>query len=204
MKTHIVTDPPEDEQLADHPSSELIADYLNGKLLPAGLAAFESHMAECRDCRQQVTSARLLLATYRTRRRNWKIPAAAAAALAWLVLARPTEPEREIVRAGAESARSESATAALRIVAPTDGDTLDTNGLVFVWHNQPGQPLFRLSLSDASGRELWAKDTRDTTLVLPANVILAPGRTYFWNVDALGADGRSHAARTQRFTLPSR
>lgn len=72
--------------------------------------------------------------------------------------------------------------------------------LVFRWLSQPDRPLYRLSVTDASGREVWSTETRDTTIALPAEVSLDRGRTYFWTVDALGADGRSLTSRTKRFS----
>jgi len=198
-----MTDPPEGERWAGHPSTEEIADYLNGKLRPADRESLEAHLAVCRECRQEVTSTRGLLATYRrpSRAMVWAVPAAAAAVLAWLVVAPPERRDGEAVRAGEEDTRPE-AEIAVRVIAPADGDTLRaSSSFVFLWHSHTGQPLFRLTLSDASGKQLWGAESRDTTLTLPPSITLDRGRTYYWHVDALGADGRSYTTRTQRFIL---
>lgn len=179
-----------------------MAAYLSGRISASDRAVLESHLAECRVCRQQVISARRVLAKQHARRPLlWAVPAAAAAILALVVLAvRPgiRVPEREQLRGPAQSADPEGAST-LRVISPASSDTVNRAGVVFVWHGHPGRPLFHLTLADGSGRELWSGDTRDTTLTLPTSVSLDPGRTYFWYVDGLGADGRSLTTRTQRF-----
>ena len=197
-----MTDPRFGDPLPDHPSSELMAAYLSGTLADSDRPAVEAHLAECRACRQQVISARRVLAKQRARRPLlWAVPAAAAAILA-LVIFSPEihlrSPGNEVLRGDRESPNPDAA-ATLLVISPVSGDTINRAGVVFAWHSHPGQPLFRLTLSDGSGRELWSAETRDTTLTLPAGVSLDRGRTYFWYVDAAGADGRSLTTRTQRF-----
>jgi hypothetical protein len=87
------------------------------------------------------------------------------------------------------------------VVAPVEGAIVGTAPLVFVWRDQTGKPLFRFTLTDATGGEVWTRETGDTTVTLPASVSLAPGRTYFWTVDALGSDGRSLTTRNHRFVV---
>lgn len=190
------------DPLPEHPSSDLMASYLSGRIAPSERATLEAHLAECRTCRRQATSARRLLATYRSRRPLvWMAPVAAAAALALVVFAPRPEtdvPGSEVLRARQQPGGAEGASA-LRIISPASGDTIDRAGIVFAWQSHPGKPLFRLTLSDGSGRELWSAESRDTALILPAGVSLDRGRTYFWYVDAVGADGRSLTTRTQRF-----
>jgi hypothetical protein len=180
-----------------------MAAYLSGTLLATDCAVLEGHLADCRSCRQQVISARRLLHPQRARRPLlWIAPAAAAAVLAWIVFAPSLGPGRSVddtVRGNQDTVRADAA-ATLRVIAPVNGDTVDRARVVFAWRGTEGQPLFRLTLSDVSGKELWSEQTRDTTLVLPGNMSLDPGRTYFWYVDALGADGRSLTTRTRRFS----
>ena len=177
-----------------------MAAYLNGRISASDRATLESHLAECRICRRQATSARRLLATYRGRRKLvWMAPLAAAAVLAFVVVALPRGagvPGSEILRGGQQVG---GGAPTLRIISPASGDTVGPGAVIFAWHSHPGQPLFRLTLADGSGRELWSTETRDTALALPAGVSLDPGRTYFWYVDAVGADGRSLTTRAQRF-----
>src|SRR5688572_19016741 len=107
-QTHTMTDPPVGERWPGHPSAEEIADYLNGKLRTADCESFEAHLAGCRACRQEVTSTRGLLASYRPHHTmRWAVPAAAAAVLEWLVVAPPARQQGKAVRAGDEATRAE-------------------------------------------------------------------------------------------------
>ena len=124
-------------------------------------------------------------------------PVASAAMLAIVLLARgPRTPSLtdEPVRAGLDTEAL-----GLTALAPADRDTVDGHGLSFVWGSQVDRPLYRLTVTDGSGGAVWLGDTSDTTLVLPADVMLEPGRTYFWYVDALDAQGGSLTTSTHRF-----
>jgi hypothetical protein len=183
-----------------------MAAYLSGTISATEREMVESHLADCRSCRQQVISARRLLHPQRANRPLlWIAPAAAAAVVAWIAFGPslgPRRPVDDVVRGNQDSVTADAA-ATLLVISPVNGDTVERAGVVFAWRGTGGQPLFRLTLSDVSGKELWSEQTRDTTLVLPGNVSLDPGRTYFWYVDALGADGRSLTTRTRRFsTVP--
>ena len=189
------------EPLSEHPTSEDIAAYLNGALAPAGRAGLEEHLTGCAECRREVTTARRLLRQHRSpSRRLWLIPAAAAAVLAAIVLVRAPGPagvEDQPLRSKPGSAGDTVAT--IRVLAPADGDTVAGSPVRFAWQGQPDRPLYRISLTEASGQEIWSAETTDTTLTLPATVSLDRGRSYFWIVDALGADGRSLTTKTSRF-----
>lgn len=197
-----VTDFHSGEPLTEHPTAEDVAAYLSERLAPDVRAVLEEHLAECRECRQLVTSARRLLRSHRAPNRLvWLAPSAAAAVLVIAVLARAPGS----APGGNEPLRSDpGATGAelpltISIVSPSDGQVVRERPIVFVWQSQPGKPLYKLSMTDASGREVWSAETSDTTIALPAEVSLDRGRTYFWTVDALGADGRSLTSRTKRF-----
>jgi anti-sigma factor RsiW len=187
--------------LSEHPTSEDIAAYLNGALAPTGRAVLEEHLAACVECRHEVTTARRLLRQHRyPKRRLWLIPAAAAAVVAAVMLVRAPRPAplgRQPLRSLQSGAADTVAT--ISVLTPADGETVPARPVIFAWRGQPDRPLYRLSLTEASGREVWSAETTDTTLTLPATVSLERGRSYFWIVDALGADGRSLTTKTHRF-----
>jgi hypothetical protein len=197
-----VTDPFSGEPMSQHPATEAIAAYLSGTLSPQEQTALETHLARCRPCRREVTTAEHLIRSHPPRTRwLWVAPAAAAAVLAVVLLGRwPRVPDsvNEPVRSGVEAGPED--VLKLRALAPADRDTVSVRGLVFTWAGQAGRPLYRLTLTDGSGHAVWLRDTSDTTLALPAEVSLDRGRTYYWYVDALDAEGRSLTTGTLRFT----
>lgn len=199
-----VTDFHSGEPLSEHPTAEDVAAYLSGTLTPADQAAVEEHLAECRECRGQVVSARRVLRRHAApNRRVWLLPGAAAAAVLLLAIffRAPSgfEPGPEPVRSG-QGAAGGDAGSRIPVLAPADGDTLAVGSITFVWRGQSGKPLFQFTLTDGSGRAVWTGATTDTTLTLPGAVSLDRGRTYFWTVDALSADGRSLTTRNHRFS----
>ena len=198
-----MTDSHAGETVADHPSSETIADYINGRLSPASKSTMESHLAECRPCRQEIVSARRLLATYRSRRTvRWAVPALAAAGLALLVFAPRMlwdVPDSELLRGRASG--SADVAPQIAIVAPLDGDSLATGEVRLVWRGHAGEsPLYRVTLTEGA-REVWSVVTTDTSARIPDSLSLARGRTYLWYVDATGADGRSLTSGVQRLVF---
>jgi hypothetical protein len=42
-----------------------------------------------------------------------------------------------------------------------------------------------VALLAEDGEPLWTLDTSDTSVTIPASVLLQVGRTYFWRVDAV-------------------
>lgn len=191
------------EPVSGHPTSETIAAYLSDALAASELAGLEAHLADCRSCRTEVATARRLLRPLASRKRlRWVAPSLAAAAVAAVVVlsSLPGSPFRR-----GEPIRGEDQTGieapSIRALSPINGDRVSRGAVVFVWQRQPGNPLYRLTVTDGSAQIVWTNETSDTTLRLPADVSLAPGRTYFWLVDALGGDGRSLTTRNQRFAI---
>jgi hypothetical protein len=197
-----VTDSFNGEIVGEHPSSEELAAYLSNALTANERAKLEAHLAGCRQCRREVTSARQLLRSHGLpTARRWVVPAAAAAVLAVVLFSslRPTRMETSSKR-GAEDAAVSATMPKIRIVSPASGDTVNGGQVVFVWQRAGNELLYRLTLTDASGRTVWTRDTSDTTLTLPASISLGKRQNYFWLVDALGADGTAITTGTHRFT----
>jgi Putative zinc-finger len=187
-----------------HPDTEDIAAYLNRSLPSAAHSDLEAHLASCRSCRREVISARRLVQAASLRSR-WPmiVPAAVAALLALTLAGRavlvPTV-HRPGVRGPAAAAGTEKVPT-IPAFSPPEGRSVPVGTVRFTWGGQLDQPLYRLTLTDGSGKALWVRDTGDTTLAVLADVALAPGRTYFWYVDALDANGEALTTGTRRFVI---
>ena len=190
------------EAMDEHPSGEEVAAYLSGRLSPQDRNDFDSHLADCRPCRQEVTSARELIRSRTPRRRLASVGIVAVAATIAVVLLSPdwfTRGNDDITRA-----RNDQGTAPvaeeIRVVAPRNGAVI-ARSPAFVWHALPGRTLFRISLTTADGAEIWSGETSDTSIVVPPEVTLEKSRTYLWLIDALDADGQSLTSGTHEFRL---
>jgi hypothetical protein len=185
-----------------HLTAEDVAAFLDRRMTVGERAGAEAHLADCRLCREELTSVRRLMRTGPTVRRVL-IPAglAAAAAIAFLALTlgRGSDVADDSVRSRATSAE---ALGAIAVRLPADGDTISLAKPAVVWAAIAGEPTYRFTLTDASGQPLWTSTTADTSITLPPEVILQPRQTYFWYVDALRANGRAASTGVRRFTTP--
>lgn len=199
-----MSESPSSQRGTEHPTAEELAAYLSSGMAAADRAALESHLAGCRACRREVSSAHQLVRA-RPRPARWVMSATAAAVLAFALL-RPWAPSVGRIGSPAEGVardgRSDSANVrGILPLAPTDGDTIAAAAVVFAWQAHRGDVLYRLSLTDGRGRAVFSIDTHDTTVTLPATVVLTPGNRYFWYVDALGADAASSTTGTRAFVV---
>jgi hypothetical protein len=188
---------------SEHRSPEEIAAYLCDELPAADRERFQAHLAACRSCRWEVTSAqRLTRAKPRETGRN--IALAAAVLLVAVLLTRGMGdrgggPQGDAQRRSTERAGSVQT---IDVVSPGDGGTATSSPVVFAWRGRPGSFMYRLTLSTDDGRTLWTGETRDSSIALPSSVVLDRGRRYFWYVDALGSDARSSTSGVHRFSTP--
>jgi hypothetical protein len=135
----------------------------------------------------------------RPRRRSWQRFAIAASLLVvagasgiWL---RQRERGVEQVMRGSESP--------VTLLAPL-GEVREDRATRFVWHAVGKADRYVLVVVDTAGTELFASETRDTALVLPDSVRLAPGRAYLWWVQARLTDQSTVTAVTQRLVVRRR
>ncbi|HYN82583.1 MAG TPA: zf-HC2 domain-containing protein [Gemmatimonadaceae bacterium] len=186
--------------MAEHPSSEEVAAYLGNGLAADARHALEAHIAECRTCRTEISSARRLLASGRSRQWQWIVPTAvaAAAAIAFFPTSSSWRAREEPTRA-ANRASSGSAVN-LGIVSPS-GQASVTGIPVFTWRADGSEALYRFSITDAGGGLIWLAETQDTIISLPADVSLDANREYLWNVDAVDPEGGTISTGTHRFRI---
>ena len=71
---------------------------------------------------------------------------------------------------------------------PLDGATITEPRPVFHWSSVAQTSVYKFSLMDEGGASVWNWDVRDTSLILPATVVLVPGKTYLWRVESFLAD----------------
>lgn len=186
--------------MGDHPSSEDVAAYLSDGLDSEARLAFEAHIAECRTCRTEISSARRLLASGRSRKWQWIVPSsvAAVAAIAFFSLSTPRRVHEEPTRAPDRA--SSGRAVRLGIVSPSEQATV-TGIPVFTWRADGPDALYRFTITDAAGAPIWSAETRDTTISLPADVSLELKREYLWNVDAIDTEGATVASGAHRFRV---
>jgi hypothetical protein len=187
-----------------HLDPDTLAAFVDGALGAADRGRAEAHLAACDTCRHELLAVRQLLASYRpaAQRRRLVVPLAAAAALV-LAVGLPmlnggqdTSPMPPIRRPGAEAALAVSG------LSPRPGSTVMADApLEFAWGTAEAGSTYRLTVVDSAGALVWSTETGDTTAVLPADIALASGQSYFWYVDALRSDGRSLTSGAQRFSV---
>jgi hypothetical protein len=194
-----ISDPAAGPDRAGHLTPEDLAAYLGGSMAPGESLQVEGHLSACRSCRHEMVNGRRLLRS-RPRERPWLVGAAAAAAVAMLLLRSvgTVGPGEDVVRS--EGAATEIPSRRIGVVTPVEGGKV-APGDAFVWHAEPDEPLYRVTIADASGRSLWTGDTADTTFQLPTDLPLAQGERYFWFVDALSSKARSLTSGTYSFQM---
>lgn len=89
------------------------------------------------------------------------------------------------------------------LLAPL-GEVREDRATKFVWHAVGKAERYLVVVVDTTGTELFATETRDTALVLPDSVRLAPGRAYLWWVQARLTDQSTVTAVTQRLVVAPR
>jgi hypothetical protein len=55
-----------------------------------------------------------------------------------------------------------------------------------------------VTLQESDGRVAWSSTVTDTAVVLPDSVVVGPGRSWFWYVDAMLPDGRTRSSGINR------
>jgi anti-sigma factor RsiW len=178
-----------------HLSPEVLAAYLDDKLSSEQRSQVELHLASCDECRAELADINRL---QRTRvRRKWLsvvVPAATAAALI-LVIALPrerTRPSDIRSRANVDDR--------LVVISPVPSADIPPGPINFVWHSAGPGASYTITLQEAEGRPVWTSSVADTVVALPDSITLAPGRHWFWSVDALLPNGRSLSTGMQRLT----
>ena len=182
-----------------------IAALVDGTLEAGRREAALAHVAGCDNCQTAVSSvARALVdpalvgelgavdAPGRRRILRVLLPVAAAAALL-LMLTRPW--------AGDVVPRHRGLPAAAAIPTPIAPIGVVTRASPLQWTAVAGADRYRVMLSTAGGRVLYEAEGADTVAALPDSVVLTPGRSYVWIVEARINFDRWSTSQLVEFTL---
>jgi len=185
---------------------DTIAALADGTIAPTTRAAAVPHLAGCPRCRNAVASvtraladsgvAREIVSVEGGRRRFYRIAlpvAAAAALLLVLVWPRPVDD-------GGLPHRAPPITASAAPVPLSPIGTVADAG-VLRWTAVAGADRYRVTLSDAGGRVLHEMQVADTVAALPDSLILVPGRSYVWLVEARIGFERWSVSRLVEFSI---
>jgi len=192
----------ETEARTEHLDAATTASYLDGRLEARETERVRSHLADCDECRAEVVEvAGAAERITSTKRRRLYVPAAAAAVAALVLIGGPLtrDADRGDVLRAPDRIGTQGAADAIAAVTPSAGATVDPSGLVLTWRAVGPQTMYRVTVTDSGGDPLWSRETRDTAVLLPAQVVLERGAPYRWYVDALFPDGRTATTGVQSF-----
>lgn len=185
--------------MTPHLDSDLLAAYGERRLGQEDRALAEAHLAECVDCRQDLTALLQSLRPVRQRRRLLRAaPLLAAAAVLAIVVARDIGPPAEMAMRPGDT---DEGLPVIEAIAPAEQAAVTRATLRFVWSSDGPDALYDLRLTDGSGLLVWQASTADTTLTPPDSLSLDPGTRYLWWVDVLLPDGRLAKTALREFTL---
>jgi hypothetical protein len=152
-----------------------------------------AHLSTCGHCRQEFAAVVVLLTdpeiVTETRRlsptpaRKSKFvgPFAGLGVIAAAILMVIVMPRTSTFRESSHRASTITAAAVPALTAPV-GDVGAATALR--WAAVAGADRYRVTLFDATGHVLYETQIVDTEVALPDSVIVAPGRSYLWKVEA--------------------
>ena len=202
-----------------HLTASELAGYVDHALDADARRAAEEHLDRCADCRHEAmaimnaaesyTAANVIGARARPAgparsRSRWRRVAIgsgilAAGLLLTIVARRPNGPAEQSSTVRAPQAALGQGENVVAAAAPLDGAAIPARDAAFTWHRTTAD-TYRVTVLTQTGELLWSTETSDTSVALPAAVVLEPGRTYYWRVDAL-ADGIAATSGSRRFLV---
>ena len=185
-----------------HLSDNQVSSYIRRTLAESERELVAQHLAECAACRGEALAAARMLRERRLRRGKSIGGSAAVVAMAAaaIFLWDPAASDDPQLRDGAPGAAGDGA--AIEVVTPSD--SVPPGPVTFTWRSVGADVPYRFSLTRSDGSAVWSTGTPDTVLMLPVDVNLTSGETYFWYVDALLLDGESVATGIRPVTVAPR
>jgi len=192
-----------------HLTPDQVTSYLGRSLPPEERARIALHLDTCGECRDELIEVGSTAADYRTlihppaalrlRRLLMPVAIAAAASLAAIAVYRGRTPTHDSVVRATDSPRADESAPAIEVVGPEDGARM-ADSVVLRWRSV-GQGSYQVFLLSEDGRPVWTAQTTDTVVRVPSAIVLPPGATYFWRVDAM-ANGIVASTGVRRLTVP--
>ena len=184
---------------ADHLSAADVAAFIDRTMPSAAREHAETHMANCASCREELAACMRLASTVPVKQRTipWTwLGAAAAAAIVFVVIARPRVDPRE----RGEPVERGHPVSKPQLMVPSDA-VVRRPDLRFTWRSDGAGTTYRVIVDDVNGAPIWNTDVPDTTATVPTSTRLTPGARYFWRVEALHPDGSVAKSQTLSFTI---
>jgi len=185
-----------------------LAAYVDRALTGERRARVEAHLARCAECRAEVSDATQIVASLpRARWRNRSLIAASGAVAAALLIFVVPRATRDSTSQHRESPVTSIVPPVL--LSPTGdrlrllgGSSARTDSIIgFTWSSVPHADRYRIRIFDSNGSILLERSSSDTTMSLPADVLLRAGPTYFWQVQADVGFDRHTTSELVEFSL---
>lgn len=175
-----------------------LAAYVDGALSPKDRSRIELHLVACDACRDELRAVVQLVSAERSPRRWYlSIGIVAAAAAVTLLIVHPVRHQPAPVTREPVV----TTTVAPVVVAPRGSGEIPRR---LVWTSVPHADRYRLTLFDDTGRAVWDTQVTDTSVSLPARIVLQPGGSWFWKVEAQTGWNRWVSSALVRFSIDSR
>jgi hypothetical protein len=187
----------------DHLEAADIAAYVDGALPVSGRQTIDAHLARCAECRAEIFEVSRIIGGTRgagrlsgANQRLWlSVAAIAAVVLIWIVPPMARQQAGRVLRE-----ETVTTTTAPRPLAPIGSVSA---AMALVWSRVPHSTNYRVRIFDSVGTVVWDAQTEDTTATLPASLV-APGRSFYWKVEARTGFDRSTASDLTEFRIPER
>src|SRR5688572_10700616 len=157
-----------DETSQVHLTSDRVAAFLDASLSGVDRERAVRHLAECAECRSEVTELRVVLDTSRaTRKRTWLGGAAAlAAALAFAILPGLVRDDLTPPGEGGSTTigavRASDAAPLIGIHAPSNGAIVPRSGVTLTWQPVGTGVEYSVVVQDTAGASIWSTRLTDT------------------------------------------
>lgn len=173
-----------------------VAAYIDRGLKPQRLTEIEDHLAYCEECRENLVKAQELVTRSSNSRRYVRsiIVVAAAAAVAFVAL-----PSLRKGMDSSDTMRASAISQPLVIYGPV-GD-VTSSPVRFTWGKVSGALSYHLTVTTATGEQVWSASSTDTTLAAPETITLVTGVRYLWSVDAITSDGSTRSTGIHEFGI---